>query len=277
MKKLFALLLTGVLSFSMLACGKTETPKETEMPENMASMAAPIDALARCTLEQGRVYDPNDPEFMWISLFYFVGAYGSEYPSIYEMPETYQLMVIEPAMADHAAALFADFSELPELPASMEGNITYDAEIDTYYVSRGDVGLSETRLTSFTETEEGYAVTAELWGIGPEEELIRAYDVVLVDNPHLEEATYPVYSYSIQSITPVGGETVASPEIITEAMVFNGLTDSHTAELTLPDGSVQPFQFDEASDAAAVLSSLQEGDGVTIGYIADSLKIVTAE
>jgi len=34
----------------------------------------------------------------------------------------------------------------------------------------------------------------------------------------------------------------------------------------LPDGSVQAFQFDPDSDVAKVMGSLQEGDGITIGY-----------
>ena len=68
-----------------------------------------------------------------------------------------------------------------------------------------------------------------------------------------------------------------SPALQTESMLFNGLTDSHTVEMTLPDGTVQPFQFAATSEAAAVFSSLQEGDGVTICYDPASLKIVAAK
>ena len=65
-----------------------------------------------------------------------------------------------------------------------------------------------------------------------------------------------------------------------ETAIFNGLADSHTAELTLTDGSVQPFQFDPNSDIAKVMGSLVEGDGITIGYVEQengSLMLVSAE
>ena len=74
MKKLFALLLTGVMLLSMAACGKTEVPENNTMPDNMANMTAPVDALARCMLENQLEYDPADPEFAWIALYYFTGA-----------------------------------------------------------------------------------------------------------------------------------------------------------------------------------------------------------
>ena len=67
------------------------------------------------------------------------------------------------------------------------------------------------------------------------------------------------------------------PALQTESMLFNGLTDSHTVEMTLPDGTVQPFQFAAASEVAAAFSSLQAGDGVTICYDPASLKIVAAK
>ena len=72
MKKVFALLLAGVMTLGLMACGNTtDEPENKTMPENMTSMAAPIDALARCMLEQGLEYDPQDPEFFWTALFYF--------------------------------------------------------------------------------------------------------------------------------------------------------------------------------------------------------------
>ena len=67
MKKLLSLLLAGVMAFGLMACGNTKDPETDVMPDNMASMAAPIDALARCMLENNLEYDPQDPEFFWIA------------------------------------------------------------------------------------------------------------------------------------------------------------------------------------------------------------------
>ena len=267
MKKILALFLTGLMTFGLMACGNTtDEPENKTMPENMTSMAAPIDALARCMLEQNLDYAPQDPEFFWIALFYFAGAYGLDHELVAEEEGTYQLQIPTPVMQEHAAALFADYNDLYDLPSIMKGNISYDPDWDAYSVSRGDIGLSEMRLTSFAETEDDYAVTAELWEIGPEEELISAYDVTLVDNAYVDSIENPLYFYSVKDIVPLAlGEADETAETV-ETAIFNGLADSHTAELTLPDGTVQAFQFDPDSDVAKIMGSLKEGDGVTIGY-----------
>ena len=111
-------------------------------------------------------------------------------------------------------------------------------------------------------------------------ELISAYDVTLVDNAYVDGIENPRYFYSVKDIAPMAlGEADEIAETV-ETAIFNGLADSHTAELTLTDGSVQPFQFDPDSDIAKVMASLTEGDGITIGYTeqADgSLMLVSVE
>lgn len=266
MKRLLALLLTGVMAFGMMACGNTEEPENNTMPENMANMTAPVDALARCMLENDLEYDPEDPEFFWIALYYFTGAYGLDHPLIGQEEGSYQLNVPSSVMEEHASVLFAEYDHLFDLPSIMKGNVSYNPEPDAYFVSRGDIGLSELKFTSYAKTEDGYAVTAELWSTGPEEELLRAYDVVLVDNPAAEDIDNLLYFYSVKDIIPVEAEDLPDNAATQETAIFNGLADSHTVELTLPDGTVQAFQFDADSDIAKVMGSLKEGDGITIGY-----------
>ncbi|MBR3992856.1 MAG: hypothetical protein IKI92_03220, partial [Anaerotignum sp.] len=89
--------------------------------------------------------------------------------------------------------------------------------------------------------------------------------VILEDNAYVDGIENPLYYYSVKDIVPVETESTET-ETITETAIFNGLADSHTAELTLPDGTVQAFQFDPDSDVAKIMGSLKEGDGVTIGY-----------
>lgn len=280
MKKLFALLLTGVMLLSMAACGKTEVPENNTMPDNMANMTAPVDALARCMLENQLEYDPADPEFAWIALYYFTGAYGLDHPMVGQEEGSYQLSIPTSVMEEHASVLFAEYDHLFDLPAIMKGNVSYDPDVDAYFVSRGDIGLSEMRFVSYQKTEEGHAVTAELWSTGPEEEKIAAYDVILKENTYLDNFENPLYFYSVDSITPIALGDASEIDATVETVIFNGLADSHTAELTLPDGSVQPFQFDADSDIAKTLEGLKEGDGLTIGYQETengSLKIISIE
>lgn len=266
MKRVLALFLTGVMAFGLISCNKPEEPDPTVMPDNMASMTAPVDALARCMLEQKLEYDPQDPEFFWTALFYFAGAYGLDHELVEEEEGSYQLKVPTPVMQEHAAALFAEYNDLFDLPSIMKGNVSYDPDWDAYFLSRGDIGLSELKFTSYEKTDDGHAVTAELWSTGPEEEKIAAYDVILTDNAYIDGIEDPLYFYSVKEIVPIAlGETSEVAEN-TETAIFNGLADSHTVELTLPDGTVQAFQFDPDSDVAKVMGSLKEGDGITIGY-----------
>ena len=281
MKKLLAIILAGTMLFGLAACNKTEpTTDENKMPENMASMTAPIDALARCMLENGLEYDPEDPDFFWTALYYFTGGYGLNHELVTEKEGTYQLQIPTPVMQEHATALFADYTGLFDLPSIMKGNISYDSGWDAYSVSRGDIGLSQMQIISYEKTEDGHLLRTHLLSADSEEELIQAYDVTLVDNASVDGIENPLYFYSVKDIVPVAAETQPDSEATVETAIFNGLADSHTAELTLTDGSVQPFQFDPNSDIAKVIGSLVEGDGVTIGYVEQtngSLMLISVE
>ncbi|MGN1230362.1 MAG: hypothetical protein ACI4TP_00535, partial [Anaerotignum sp.] len=136
--------------------------------------------------------------------------------------------------------------------------------------------LSEMKLTNVTPTETGYALTAELWSIEESPELMGQWEVNLVKNTYADGIENPLYLFSISSMTPVGETGSAKPneqgstapeETVTA--VFNGLSDSHTVEVTMPDGSISAFQFDPASEAGETISALQEGDGFTFSYITD--------
>lgn len=288
MKKFLALLLTGIMVFGTTACGKsnTEDPvaEQKEITADMESMTAPIDALARCMLENDLEYDPADPEFFWTALYYFTGAYGFDHELVTMEENTYQLKVPTPVMQEHATVLFADYNDLYDLPSIMKGNISYDPDWDAYFVSMGDIGLSEMKLISYAETMDGYEVKAELWSTGPDAELIRAYDVTMIDSAYIDGIENPLYLYSISDIVMHEAEensiTEPSAEEIGTTAIFNGLADSHTVELTLPDGTVQAFQFEDYTDAAATFAALEEGDGIAITYVETengSLKILTAE
>ena len=279
MKKLLALFLAGVMLFGLASC-KKEEPQVDTMPENMAAMTAPIDALARCMLDNHLEYDPADPDFFWTAMFYFTGAYGLNHEMVTEKEGSYQLQIPAAVMEEHAAALFAEYNGLFNLPSIMKGNVSYDPVPDVYFVSQGDIGLSEMKLSGYEKTEDGYNLTASLWSTGPETELICSYAVTLKDNASAESFENPLYFYSVTGITPLSEDDMAMAGANKSTALFNGLADSHTAEMTLPDGSVQPFQFEADSDVAAFLSTLEAGDGVTIAYLetgGGSMTIISAE
>lgn len=286
MKKLLALFLACTMALGLTACdgGETKTPAPSA-EEAVASMTAPIDALARCMLENELEYDPENPDFFWTALYYFVGTYGLEHDQVEAVPDSYQLKVPKAAMEELAIALFSSYDGLPDLPSSMKGNVSYDPDENAYFISQGDKGATEMRLTNVEETEIGYQLRAELVSMAKTEEPIAAWDVTLTRNT-FDEIENPLYLCSVSAMARVPEEnsekvsgTVTPEETVTA--VFNGFSDSHTAEVTLPDDSICAFQFDPESEAGKYIHQLTQGEGVTLGYITDPQTgasiIVTAE
>nr|WP_294681480.1 hypothetical protein [uncultured Anaerotignum sp.] len=291
MKKLLALFLACTMVFGLAACKeqKEDNPNTQTAAEAVDSMKAPIDSLARCMVEGNLEYNPEDPDFFWTALYYFAGGYGLEHEGVTELSNTYQLKVPSAVMEEYAIALFSDYDGLPALPDIMQGNVSYDEDADAYLLSQGDIGLSETRLSDVKETKDGYSLVAELWAVGEEEELIASFDVTLIRNTFSEDIENPLYLCSVSSmkmtqrkgaeISDNGATTLVPSETVTAT--FNGLSDMHTAEMTMPNGKIHAFQFDPASDAGKIISGLNENDVITFGYIVDknngSSVIVTAE
>ena len=291
MKKILALFLACTMLLGLAACKEQEenNPNTPTAKEAVASMKAPIDSLARCMVEGDLEYDPANPDFFWTALYYFAGGYGLEHKGVTELSNTYQLKVPSSVMEEYAIALFSSYEGLPALPDIMQGNVSYDEATDAYLLSQGDIGLSETRLSDVKETKDGYTLVAELWGIGEEEELIASFDVTLIRNTFSEDIENPLYLCSVSSmkltqkkdakISDNGTSTLIPNETVTAT--FNGFSDMHTAEMTMPNGEIRAFQFDAASDAGKIISNLHENDVITFGYIVDknngSSVIVTAE
>lgn len=302
LKKILMILLTCTMAVGIAGCTKPDTPPAEDpttselipsAEEAVASMTAPIDALARCMLENNLTYDAKDPEFIWTALFYFAGEHASEDAAVTKTEEGY-LNVPAKVMLEHATTLFSGLTELPELPPIMHGNITYDEGADAYLLAQGDHGLSEMKLTDAKETEDGYRVTAQLWSIGDSNVIIGEWNTVLQKLTFVEHSTLPKYLCSVSAMEPVkpaeeapsgGEENIPVPPVASKGelatAVFNGLSDSHTAEVTLPDGSVAALQFDANSPVSAEIASLREGDGFTFRYLTDSstgaMKLISIE
>lgn len=291
MKKLLALFLACTMVLGLASCKEQDEEEKNTLTaeETVATMQDPIDALARCMVENNLEYNPEDPNFFWTALYYFAGGYGLKHEGVEELTDTYQLKVPSTVMEEYAIALFSNYKGLPELPEIMQGNVSYDENADAYLLSEGDIGLSETKLGDIKETKDGYTLVAELTGTDEEEELIASFDVTLIRNTFAAEIENPLYLCSVSSmkmtqkngadVSEGGTATLIPDETITAT--FNGLSDAHTAEMTLSEGDIRAFQFDAESAAGKIISGLNEGDVVTFGYIVDkrngSYVIVSAE
>ncbi len=284
MKKLIAMLLSVVLLLGMTGCNKqpsedvsasTTTQQDIEKQKELAlqKMQQPIDALVRCMIENDMKYAAKDPEFFWTALAYYVPEYAQEHPLATVEDDVVRLNT--KAVQESAIALFAEYDDLLELPKDMENRVRFDDGKDEYIFARGDAGNSETEITVEEETEDHIVVTAVLYA-DTKQDVLGTWKVTLIENTYADNITDPMYLYSVSSVEPVKAQTQPSQddtakqpsvqgEEIKETAVFGGLSDSHTVELTMSDGSVQAFQFEDAVVADA-LSKYELDDTLTITY-----------
>lgn len=289
MKKLTSSLVICMLMLGTAACTANtendEPPQTREMTAEQQAqaiddMTAPVDSLVRCMLENDMAYDPQDPEFFWTALAYFAGQYGSEH----ELAEVTDDTITLPSKAvqEYAIALFADYDDLLELPESLSSRVTYDESTDAYTFGRGDIGLAETKLTLKEEKDGIITVQADLVSLMEDHDIIGSWTVAMTNNTYADGISDPLFLYSVSSVTPVettdnqqGNEgqaqttqTSASNKTTVTA-VYNGLSDGHTAEMTLPDGTVNAYQFTD-SQVASKLQEYKVGDAITFTYTQES-------
>lgn len=276
MKRLTTSLVICMLMLGAAACSantETEEPPQqqeltAEQKDEISHMTAPIDSVIRCMLENNMSYDPSDPEFFWTSLSYFVGAYGQNH-TLAELTDS-TITLPKKAVQEHAIALFADYDDLLPLPEDLSDRVTYDESTDSYTFSLGDIGLSTTELSD--ERMENGVLTLQANLLSTMDgSAIGTWKVTMTENTYADGITDPIYLYSISSVTPL--------EITkTISAVYNGLSDGHTAEMTLPDGTVAAFQF-SGDDILEKLDACQSGDAVTFTYTqtgADGAMVITA-
>lgn len=287
MKKLTSSLVICMLMLGTAACTtntETDEPPQTqemtaeEQAQAIDDMTAPIDSLVRCMLENNMEYDPRDPEFFWTAISYLAGQYGSEH-QLAEVTDD-SITLPSKAVQELAISLFADYDDLLELPDSLSGRVTYDESTDAYTFGRGDIGLAETRVTFESEADGIVTVQADLVSLMGDEEIIGSWTVTMTDNTYADGISDPMYLYSVSGVTPIETtendsqtsgttSTETADNGITVNAVYNGLSDSHTAEMTLPDGTVNAYQFSDDT-VASKLQQAKPGDALTFTYTQES-------
>ena len=278
MKKIYALFLICGMTLGFSACGGEpgepveQPPQEsgTELPEAMATMSAPIHALAETMLNTGMDYRPDDPEFFWNSLHFFLETYGNRHEEV-GLSDEGVMRVPRKTMQEHAIALFSSYNDLSELPESLSSRIAYESSWDAYLIYSEEYTPYTLALAELSEENGTYRLEAALSGI--DGETVGVWEVELVKNTYADGIQNPLYPYSIASMRSLAAQK--------DQAVFNGLTDPHTAEVTLSDGTVAAFQFDTDSEVSKALQNLDIGEGFTIEYLTDekngTAKIVSAE
>lgn len=151
----------------------------------------PINALVLCMLEQDLSYDETSEVFFWNGLYHMIGLYG-QMDSRAEFTDDTLILPTE-TVEDYAAALYTNYSGLPQLPGELRDRVNYDPQTDSYLLSRGDAGLSETTVkTVKTLTNGEVQVTGALVALEDDSELC-AFSATLTENDSM-------FGYSISAL-----------------------------------------------------------------------------
>ena len=125
------------------------------------AMQPAIHALVLAMDENDLAYDPDDARFQWIALYYMLSLYG-QMDDRAELSDAYLTLPGE-AVMDFAIPMFPQLTGLSQLPEELADRVTYDADSDTYQLSRGDEGLSQLVLTSSYPTgNTGRVITGQM-------------------------------------------------------------------------------------------------------------------
>ncbi len=187
MKKTIGVLtIIGVMIMSMIGCGGKDQPEtqtdtvtdetvietedetkpyfeetradvQVEVPDEVDAMRPILNGLCKA-LTGGGNYDPSDAMFYWEAVYSSINGNTWVHPDISLADNGAGYMVPKAVMEEYAAAMFADVSELPELPSNM-GGIQYIEEEESYmlYSAGGFVGNMD--IVAVETAEEAYKVT----------------------------------------------------------------------------------------------------------------------
>lgn len=228
MKKFIAITMASAMTVSALAgCASngtagnndntktesTETAQTTEdtadiqsMSDEIKDMVEPADAILRCMVENNMEYNPDDSLFFWRALYYFAGAYSQGDTDVEYNDETGELTVPRHLMRAYASVISSEYTDLPAIPAEMSANVVYNPDNDSYILYTGDVGLAESKITSFSDNGDGtYNITVELRS-KMDDTIIASGDFKLVKNEYAYDIIDPPYIYSIASLDYKVGE-----------------------------------------------------------------------
>ena len=158
-------LLTASLGGAAFAQSQQETSPALSVEEIHGSVPAQADAsesmypavhaLVLAMTENHLDYDPEDPEFLWTSLYYMLSLYG-QMDQRAELTDESLLLPGE-VIQDYAAALYPDVSSLPEIPSSISSRIA-QAGNGVYRLARGDEGLSQVTVEPSIHLRDGTVV-----------------------------------------------------------------------------------------------------------------------
>lgn len=176
------------------------------MSQDIQDMVKPADAILRCMVENNMDYDPEDSTFFWKALYYFAGAYAQDYPESEFDANTGALTLPRYTMRALGSVISSEYTDLPAIPAEMSANVVYDPDKDAYTLYTGDIGLAESKITSFSDNGDGtYNIVVELRGT-TDDKLIAQGDFKIASNEYALDIIDAPFIYTIVSLDYKEGE-----------------------------------------------------------------------
>ncbi len=208
---------------------------------HLTDMTSTMDALVRCCADNGYSYS-TDPWFFWTAMSYHLGAnYDLNRDQITVGSDS--LRVPRSVVSEYVEALFADFSELPEIPQELHDRISYDQATDSYQVAKGEASLTQLVLGPSNIMDDGSVlVSATLISLNENRTPLSEWEIELIPNPHLSTTNDSAFHYSIISLELIAAH---SPLLLSNAqtVTFVRLEDNHTAIFAEKGGEELVCQF----------------------------------
>ena len=169
-----------------------------EVPYELRDMLPVMDGYMMYAAERQFVFDAADPEVFWGIMFYTVGNYAGN-SQFAEIDGDY-LRVDRMFVQEYATGQFAEYSDLPEVPAKWSEHIIYDADWDAYKFALGDRGVSSAEIVSWQPQEEGIVdVTARLFDLTDNSTILKV-KFRLVENKYADGIANPMFLYAIEAV-----------------------------------------------------------------------------
>lgn len=176
----------------------SEAGEDAEITAEIEAMAPLIEAHILAQMN-GMAFDADDPVYFWQTVAFAVDNCGMTFYSAETTGSA--LMLSRGVIEEIASGLFesAANEELPDIPEALSGELSYDADSDTYARPLSGGGFS-VDLQSCVKNGDVYTVTAALIRDENEAEPQAVFTAELVPNPR-EDNT--VFIYSIRSVKQI--------------------------------------------------------------------------
>lgn len=175
----------------------SEAGEDMEITAELEAMAPLLEAHILAQMN-GMAFDADDPVYFWQTVAFAVDNCGMTF---YSAETTGSALTLSRGVIEEiASGLFesAADKDLPEIPDSLSGELSYDADSDTY--ARPISGGFSVDLQSCVKNGDVYTVTAALIRDENEAEPQAIFTAELVPNPR-EDNT--VFIYSIRTVKQI--------------------------------------------------------------------------